>query len=600
MAYCWKAPIKFGDIDTVDLIRKFSLIDTTATAEVLCEYGYFNANSFTFTHHIRIKILKKEGYIWANWSFPTSSSADIKGITFNYADGKIIQSKLKKESIFKERIIRDYYQMKVAMPDVMEGSIIDIRCVYSGIPFKWHFQHKIPVKYNELILEEHPYLGINYNTFGFNEFYTADNKRWVMKDVPAFNEEPYVNSAENYISKIEMVFFSKMAGCNWKTIISELLKDAEFGQTFEGNFFLNNYKNQIEETYTTDDEKIKAAYNLVKDKIKWNNEYRIFTSSINLSYIHNKGVGNSADINLTLYVLLKKLGLDVYPLIISTRDNGILLPTLPNYNKPNYIIIYVNGKDKDYFLDATEQDLPYNIIPERCLNGQGRIVDEEKSIWISVKSDKKDIIRTSYNLEFDAELLLNGSIEKERKEYNAYHYRKDYKSFNSENEFINKYISDNPGQIIHEAEILNIDTIDLPVIEKYKVTISNYLTYIDSSIYITPLLYEIMTENPFKNDERYSPIDFTYPIEKSVIINIKIPDNYSVQSIPKPQIIKLPNNDARCIFSVSEINNTIVITYVLNINKTIFLPNEYSILKEFYSQIVTKHNESIVLTKINN
>ncbi len=79
---------------------KVCSIDSTAPAVILCDYGYFNGNTFTFTRLLRIKILSKEGYDWANRTFTTFSKSNIRGITYNLEDGKVVEEKLKRSSIF--------------------------------------------------------------------------------------------------------------------------------------------------------------------------------------------------------------------------------------------------------------------------------------------------------------------------------------------------------------------------------------------------------------------------------------------------------------------------------------------------------------------
>jgi len=111
MVHAQKAPVKFGNIDIRDLEMTTYHNDTTAPAVILCDYGYFDARNIMFTRIIRIKILKKEGYNWANRVFSTSSKSDIKGVTFNLVDGKIVETKLQSKSIFAEKVSGSNYRM---------------------------------------------------------------------------------------------------------------------------------------------------------------------------------------------------------------------------------------------------------------------------------------------------------------------------------------------------------------------------------------------------------------------------------------------------------------------------------------------------------
>jgi hypothetical protein len=583
----WKSPIKFGEVELKDLEMSICDIDSSAEAVVLCHYGYFNAQNFTFQDHIRIKILKKEGLKWANYVFNTSAKGDINGYTFNLENGEIIKSKLTRESVFEDRIIDKYYNYRVAMPNVKVGSVVDIKCNYNGVPFWWNFQQQIPVKWSELIVEPHGRLGIKQDYFGLLKYYIQEDYRWVVKDAPAIHEEPFINSINNYKQRIEMVFYNKFMGCNWETENHYLLNDCYyFGYPTKSVIFVNKYIIDIREKSNSEQELIKNAFEFVRKSVKWNEENRIYTSSTLLHEIFNKGIGNSADINLLLYVVLKKLDFEVYPVLISKRENGVLLPSLPNLYKPNFVIVFLKGKERNYFLDATEKYNPYDLLPEQCLNGKGRIIDETKSDWINIETEKKDIFKSVYNLELNENLLFKGTINNIRENYNAFNFRKRYFSNDSEEEFLKNYLEEKPGLEIQDFKAVN---------DEYKVSISNFITPIDSELYIRPLFYEAIDKNPFNNDSRIFPIDFIYPKEITVIINLKIPDNYSVVSMPAPVLIKLPDNSAKCIYNISAINNKIILSYQYKINRVIYLPNEYSLLQEFYSQIVKKHSEPIIL-----
>ncbi len=199
-----KAPVKFGKIDIEYLKMTVCDIDSTAPAAILCDYGYFNGTTFSFTRLVRIKILSKEGYEWADRVFKTNSKANIRGITYNLENGEVVKEWLNKSSIFVDKVYDDLYQMRVSMPNVRVGSVIDIEFTYSWLPGSWYFQRTIPVLHSELYIEKSIYLTFRKNFIGNIRLSESSNDRWVAKNVPAFREEPYMSSIENYISKFEI------------------------------------------------------------------------------------------------------------------------------------------------------------------------------------------------------------------------------------------------------------------------------------------------------------------------------------------------------------------------------------------------------------
>ena len=61
--------------------------------------------------------------------------------------------------------------------------------------------------------------------------------------------------------------------------------------------------------------------------------------------------------------LLRELGLQSDPVILSTRSNGAIHPAQIMVNQFNYVIASVNIGDKTYLLDATEKEGSYNLLP---------------------------------------------------------------------------------------------------------------------------------------------------------------------------------------------------------------------------------------------
>ena len=108
--------MKMGNVSLEDLKMNRYDKDTSASAVVLYEAGksYFTMTPgaglvLNFDRHVKIKILKKSGYSWADVEVPlyrTNYSdkellMNLKGSTFILLDGNMECSKLTKESIFE-------------------------------------------------------------------------------------------------------------------------------------------------------------------------------------------------------------------------------------------------------------------------------------------------------------------------------------------------------------------------------------------------------------------------------------------------------------------------------------------------------------------
>ena len=585
---------------------KFYPSDSSASSAILCDYGYFNSTRFEFVRTLRIKVFKKEGTSWGNQVFPVDSKAYIKGITFNLENGVVVESKLKSESIFEEKIMTNFYRTRVAMPNVKEGSIIDLEFTYNGLPGEWLFQQEVPVRWSELVIESS--LSVNFKKifFGFLPLSESSDTRWVAKEMPAFKKEPYMSSIKNYITKfdIELQNISSAGGgymefsTTWDAVNKRLDESNFFGKAMEGCGFLNSIAKEIKKNFATSYERMVAADQIIKKSVKWNENESAFSTTENLVFAFNKKIGGAGDINLTLIELLKKMDFEVYPVVLSTRENGFLSMASPSLRKLNYVVAYVSLDGKKYFLDATEQFLPAGMLPPRCINLQGRLIDEGKSAWIDLIPDKKDKKYIKYDLTLDGDNVLTGEIVRGNYDYAALDFRKKYEKFNSKEEYLRNLESENKGLSVIDCEISNLDSLNLPVVEKCHVKIKNAVTSAGNMLAINPFLFERLTSNPFQTEERKYPVDFVYPLEKTYIFMIALPEGAQVSELPKSLSMKLPDGSASVLYKVSALGNTVQLSYKFLINKVIYTEAEYSDLRALFSELVKKQSEQIMIKTI--
>jgi len=107
----------------------------------------------------------------------------------------------------------------------------------------------------------------------------------------------------------------------------------------------------------------------------------------------------------------------------------------------------------------------------------------------------------------------------------------------------------------------------------------------------------MMSENPFKQDSREYPIDFSFPFKDKYMINISLPEGYQVETLPKSIAIAMPNKYGSFNYSISNENSQIQLIVALDIATSIISAEDYYTLKEFFKVVIDKENEKIVLKK---
>lgn len=603
LTYAEKDPVKFGKVSIEELQMTTYGPDTSASAVILCDYGNLNIDNFTFTQVTRIKILKKSGYDQANITFPAYRNANVRGITFNLENGQIVKSKLESSAIFTENLYRNIERLRIAMPDIRVGTVFDIEFTYIGIPDYWEFQREIPVVHSELFLRNHPNISFRKSFVGFEPIKVIEDGHWIAENMPAFHEETYINSPFNYMTRLNFeitelrfgTYFRSFAK-SWETICKYLDEQENFGVPFSRDAYLNAVAKEIRAKAGSDEERLKLAHEYIKT-FRWNKTESLLTTAMNLSTALDKKSGNSSEINLALVQLLRKLGFNANPVIMSSRDNGELSYLFPCYWKLNYVIAQVRLNDKEVLMDGTEKHAPYYLLPERSLNKFGMSFNKEKSEPVIINPDRKEKETVLYTMTMDNDLRLQGTLGFQRVDYASLDFRNRYEQFSSQESYLENMMNNFPGMKIQSVKIENLDSLYLPLRDEYEITLKNMVDAMDGKIYLYPLLLHRLHENPFKPEQRKYPVDFAHKIEKIYTVKITLPENVEVISWPETVKMGLPDNSAYFLYQLTPMGNSINLSYKLVINNPVFSEKEYPDLREFYNQIIAKHNEPVILKR---
>ncbi|MEL7145286.1 MAG: hypothetical protein AAFO69_02880, partial [Bacteroidota bacterium] len=133
-------------------------------------------------------------------------------------------------------------------------------------------------------------------------------------------------------------------------------------------------------------------------------------------------------------------------------------------------------------------------------------------------------------------------------------------------------------------------------------TTTSNITNIDNEdsdiIYLNPIINGTFERNPFQSDRRVMPVDFPYGFSNKYVLEIELPEGYSVDELPKPAVFQLPGKAAQFQFSVTHLNNKISVINNLKINKLFYSVEEYDGLKKFFELMISKQEEQIVIKKI--
>lgn len=597
--------------------------DSTAPALILSEKGHVYPSkkkkyNYTKDYYIKIKFFNNEALDKATIEIPyykNSKLEKIEGVTYNLSEtGEIIKTPIQDKDINYTKHDK-YTQIKsFILPNVKKGSVIEYKYSISvnnyGI-YDWYFQSDIPKLKTQYALNFYPSSNFKIRSIGYLTPSKDTNKDcgkkpkcpklvYKMKDVPAFKKEPFLTSEENFISRLSFErayifdpYVKKDENREWNTL------DKFFKKTYDEKLNKKSfYKRKIPDSVLTETNELsraKKVFYFIQNHFTLNNNDKLYFYQ---TYKEKKGTAHQ--INLSLYNALKAANIENVNLVrLSTRTNGFVTKLYASVTDFNYTTVLAKINGKKYLLDATNKKYPFGLIPFKCLNGDGRVLDFKKgSYWEpiisnAITSNLKTILKLRFHpndnvMKGKLKIISNGYYALKKRTLNLY----------PEKELlVNKIESEFPNITIDSAFFTNQDILEKSFKENYKIQIENVLEN-NRFIKIGNLLPQSSAAtNPFKLKERKYPIDFGYSNQENFRVSIAIPKNISIVSIPENKSFKLPNNDAKFLFKVEQGNNILTINFLYSINKKVFLVNEYENLKRFYNEMVKAQNSFIELKK---
>ncbi|HQD10516.1 MAG TPA: DUF3858 domain-containing protein [Flavihumibacter sp.] len=644
-----KSPIKFGKVSPADFSVTIPAFDSGAHAVILADIGRSSVVGndkggfgYEFERKMRVYIVDQNGVDAGKFEIPVYQSqssnmeeeiSSLKGISYNLEAGKIVETKLESKEVFTQKISKSLSYKKFSMPQLKAGTLFELTYkIKSDYLFEfrpWEFQGDYPClwsEYNVEIPEYHDFVYLKQGYLpwsieksdqtsrtylirdntgagqsgSFTLTAMANQKRWVIKDVPSIKEELYTTTIDNHRSKIDFQLSSIrypnqvpiLVMEDWNKVTTDLMKNDQFGsQVDKNNGWLDDIIKPVLGNATDPVEKTRRLFVYVRDNYKCT-QNGMYTTTTLKDVVKTKS-GNVADLNLLLLAMLRHEKIESYPVILSTRSHGITNEVYPLLDRFNYVVCAALIGENDYIMDASVPDLGFNKMPSKCYNGHARVLTaatvpirldadsllERKVTLVTVQSDGKKFEATVQdNLGYMESTSRRGEIRESGQNSLLEKIKKSYGS---------------------EMQVDNLTIDSLKMLEQpIKLTYNlHFNTENEDLVYINPVMAEGYKENPFKAANRRYPVEIPYRIDQMYIFSMNVPDGYKVDDLPKSTRVMFNGDEGMFEYLISAENGLIQMRCRLKLEKATFQPDEYNSLRDFFGFVVKKQQEQIVLKK---
>lgn len=611
--------------DSADLALTSCYFEKDANAMILADRAVMvcGAGNILIARQKRIKIFndngKSEATIHINFSnrFGVENLRELRARTINYTNGKIEYTPLDPKMVYREHGEQTGKATDVvtfSFPNVKVGSVLEYEYLwtreYSNNFPKWDFQNSLPTGYSELNVLLNPQLEFSVLFKTSTPFIkdTVSNRGlghiWALANLPSAKHEPFMRSEVDGLQSLSLVLRSvfvdgkarDMSG-TWSLIGKQIAEDKAINKGFNQSLHDEDDLIKAAKEQKTLDERVAYLFNQVKTLMKWNDEKNWFSKD-GIKNAWKKKSGNWGEINMILCHLLKEAGVAAYPMLVSTRDNGLLRNDFVDPFQINKLVTYVPiDSTRYYILDATSKYNAYNEIPFDNLNSYGLYLDKEKAkyelVYIKKDAPVKQIVFINAAIKPDGS--MEGSAQIGSYSYNKSGSLELFKTL-GEKKYEDLLTDNNNNLKISSIKFDNAEVDSLPLTQNIQFKLDLPGTD-DKYIYFNPNLFTSLRTNPFISEDRATDVDFGCRFIYAINGRYKIPDGYKVESLPKSINLVMPDKGITFKRIVGEEDGYIIVNYTIDYRKSVYPRTQYPEIYAYFKQMNETLNEQIVLKK---
>lgn len=607
---------------------------TEASAIVLYESGkntfeqigdYIRLVKFV---HRKIKVLDASKFKGLEITIPYYKSkksqekiVSIKAFTHNNG----IKTAVQASSFFDVDESENWSSKKFAFPDVEDGSIIEYQYRIESPYFfsfgDWEFQGDLPKIYSEFradIPGNYVYkrsligakkLDINENKIKKACFYVegttkdadCDSFIYGMYDMPPFEKEPFMLSKRNYMSRLNFEFVESVNfrgertkySKSWKDVDKEFKLDKDMGRQVKASKFFKEALPVSLLTIKDPKEKATAIYKHIQDHYQWDGKYKIF-SDIRVKDAYKEGVGNIAEINLSLINALRAANLEAKIGLLSTRELGFVSDVYPVLTGFNYVLAILKIGEETILLDASDKSLSFGMIPFKALNMRVRIMDFKKgSYWHTIVPELRNVNYYKYALEMNEKQSIVGTLKEVHSGYEGYNLRKKI-IVKGDNALNREFREDIEFFDITYTDTKNLNEKPLEINQKIVMEFGEEV----SQLYFNPLQFHFdFLYNPFKSEERSYPVNFGYPKLNIFELKLKLPEGYELEKLPENKKIIFKEGIGNCTIIYRKEEQGLFVSVRYKLSSSHFESDDYEELRYFFTNVINEHLKNTVKIK---
>lgn len=458
--------------------------------------------------------------------------------------------------------------------------------------YKLLFPGETPFKHKALRMQDSPVQEASGKTVGY---------KWTIKNMPALETESFGPSLMSLVP----ILYATPTHFMYDGTEGDITDWQSFGnwqyELLKGRDALPpNIKQKLAEITKdakTDKEKVKSVYNYLAETTRY--------VSIQLGIgglqpmpateVASTGFSDCKGLSNYTAAMLKELGIPSSYTVISTR-NKRLIKDFATANQMNHVILQVPLPGDTLWLECTNAQLPFGYVHSDIAGNDALLIKETggEIYRLPTYSDSLNLEKNKIALSLSKEGQVSGKVD-----FKSYLFQYEDKSGftritpKEQIDYLRKEIR------VPQAKVNNVafteDKSEFPSIHiQYEVNSDQYGSKTGNRLFIPT--------NPFRsgfgklsNKERKHDIYIRYGYQDSDSISFRIPENYTVEALPKPVML---NGKYGTFISLALVKDQeITIIQRLAMRRGQYKVSEYPAFVDFCKGVTNAYEGKIILKR---
>lgn len=564
------------------------------------------------------KYLNPEISMYETDSGDKQKLTNLSAYTYNLENGKIVATKVEKDSKFRSKEDKNYTVTKFAFGNVKDGSIIEYKYqIMSPQSFlmmmpRFMVEQEIPTKYVDYFLDTPKFLAYNINYKGTLTPSLRDTEERTMygssyylyrfgyENLKGYKDEEYVLNNDNFKTSIKAELNSTNFGpsgftsysLNWNDIRKRLYDFEEFGGQLKKTNLVKELLPAEIKSIPNKLERANAVLKFVQKNYSWNNDVSLLTDKGIRNLIQTK-LGNSAEINLLLIMLMREAGLPANPIAIPTISRGQILDYSPTITQLNYVFAALEDDKNIYYYDATNKYADVYELPRRILNGRGILFSDKEAKPMNVFYPLKSSTFLTVDAKLNPDGTVSGTFSDRDTNLYANFSHEDY--MENKDDFAKMYKDRYKFQFTDLKSGLQ-DNGDFQT--SFNFNSDTFVDAIGSKLVFNPLLFLYTQNHSFNQTEpRKSPLEFFTAHEKTKKVVITLPEGYVFENVPTGKRFRTEDSAIVYSYTTKQEGNKLIVETTTLVDDSSFPKEYYPAFKQIYDNITKMEGQVVTAVK---